>query len=103
MYKIGTVYIWQNQVGEGEHLNGTETTVIGEYGPHYGLGTGVFLGYGQRTDTPTGDNIEDSYWFAERGDLRPRNEPPKAEQDILNLFLIAETDRAFDYAEEQEA
>jgi hypothetical protein len=28
MYEVGRVYIWQNQVGALESLNGSETTVI---------------------------------------------------------------------------
>lgn len=83
MYQVDRVYIWQNQVGELAYLNGTETTVIDA--------EMRFLTPEGRSErgwpTDTTKVVDGVVWvyFAQAGDLRPKDLPP-GEQSILNLF-----------------
>lgn len=90
MYEIGRVYIWQNQSGVLAHLNGTETTVVGPVETHLDLITGKRL-QGQATDSTC--PRDSNFYFAEAGDLRPKN-PPAGERSVLDLFKLPELETA---------
>lgn len=81
IYEIGRVYIWQN-LKIDTHLNGKETTVIGNIKKYQDISTGV-LYYAQDTDTPPEDGEE--FAPAEEGQLRPKF-PPSGEKSISEMF-----------------
>lgn len=87
MYKIGTVYIWQHQVGMYAFLNGTETTVL--EGPDHFINTVTGLStLGWITDSEVPEamkRIGHDIMIAYPGDLRLK-EPPNGERSILELF-----------------
>lgn len=91
-YEVGKVYIWQNQVGDLAHFNGTECTVIGE-AEQYIEQSGA-LKIGHLTDSMDDyARQHDCAIYAELGDLRPKN-PPKGEQSVRDLFKLPELETA---------
>ncbi len=88
-YEIGKVYIWQNQVGEMAHLNGTECTVTDGVSMHWCLISRRWIA-GQCTDSPC---ERGRTYVAEAGDLRPKD-PPTGERSILDLFKLPELEPA---------
>lgn len=91
MYEIGRVYIWQNQVAQFTHLNGTETTVTGP--PVRG---DLLMWRRSSWYWPTDTVVPLAYRlagadavFAEAGDLRPKNDPT-GERGIMDLFKLPE-------------
>lgn len=85
-YEVGKVYIWQNQVKTMAFLNGTECVILGNMDSHWCEIAGGPR-WGQETDSM--DPSDECYYFAEQGDLRPKN-PPPGEQSITNLFKLTE-------------
>lgn len=89
-YEYNRIYIWQNQVGPLAHINGTETMVIGPVQEMWDLVSQSFR-IGQPTDMAS--ETPGRYYFAEAGDLRPKN-PPTGETEILKLFKMPEVETA---------
>lgn len=87
MYEIGKVYIWQNQVGDGAYMNGTETTVTGAPITGHDPFSGAYFP-AQPTDTlcSAGRVVH-----ALAGRLRPKN-PPPGEQLVRDLFAQLPTE-----------
>lgn len=85
LYEIGPIYIWQNQVGEYAHINGSECKVVA---PVSVWGKRRKPRLAQETDTPI--KCKDGIWstmMAEPGDLR-RKEFPPGELLIKALFKL---------------
>ena len=86
VYEVGRIYTWQNLEGEFAPLNGAETTVTG-YMITYFNKWSKKLETGWPTDTICKRNGEPFRAVALVGHLRPKNEPPKGEQIIRDLFI----------------
>jgi hypothetical protein len=85
MYKVGEVYVWQNQSGINAYLNGTECAVTQGPDPFF-CETEKKIVDGWDTDSPLPPGVSsDLVMVAFEGDLRPK-EPPSGEKSILNLF-----------------
>jgi hypothetical protein len=88
-YEVGRVYIWQNQVGDLAHYNGTECTITGPERTFNELYTGL-PEKGWPTDTPPPAYCAPgTTFYALPGDLRPKN-PPPGEQSVLDMFKQTE-------------
>lgn len=84
-YKVGKVYIWQNQVGAFAYLNGKETTVVGPKELAFHSGTFRLVEFWP-TDTPCNCDVPEPHTLAAfRGDLRPKD-PPSGEQKVMSWF-----------------
>lgn len=81
MYEIGKIYIWQNQVGQYAHYNGTECTPV-EPASWWRVNDDGRMLWAQLVDCYDGYPM-----CAERGDLRPKN-PPPGERSINDLFKL---------------
>jgi hypothetical protein len=84
MYEVGKVYVWQNQVGDCEYLNGSETTVIRPLGPRFKrpeYGIGIEKAWETDTKHRASGYCVEAYF----GELRPKN-PPPGEQLVRDLF-----------------
>jgi hypothetical protein len=93
MYKVGEVYIWQNQVGELTYLNETETIIIQGPHPFYREDKNEIVD-GWDTDSPLPNSAPpDFVMVAFEGDLRPKD-PPRGERSILELFKQPEVETA---------
>ena len=81
-YEMGVVYVWQNQIGEMAHLNGTECTVTSAPAVYWCVIARAYI-RGQKVDTPLS---KPGYWyFASPGDLR-RKQPPTGIVTVLAWF-----------------
>lgn len=81
MYEVGKIYVWQN-LKRATHLNGKETTVIGDIQLCRDLLTGDLF-YAQDTDTPPEEG--EDFAAAAEGQLRLKN-PPSGEKSISEMF-----------------
>jgi hypothetical protein len=75
-YEVGRVYVWQNQVGEFAHLNGTECTVTAP-----GVVIDGVMQWATDAPAPNPCYVVVAYM----GDLRPRD-TPSGERSIMELF-----------------
>lgn len=88
--KVGTVCIWQNQVGELAYLNGTECTITKPFEARVMYNQfgerGLHMCYG--VDTKVDIFIDPGATFAAESDLRPKTPPisPEAEQEYNELI-----------------
>lgn len=92
MYEIGKVYIWQNQIGSMVYLNGTECSVVARPQRVWCV-INKLHAWGQQTDSPCPN--EGNYYFAEPGDLRPKDPPPTTgERSVMDLFRVPKLEPA---------
>lgn len=94
MYKVGEIYIWQNQVGVFAHINGTETTVIEDRDLYYdAISQRAVAGWLTDTKIINPNTGILQHVAAGDGELRPKF-PPSGERLIIDLFKINELEPA---------
>lgn len=84
MYRLNTIYIWQNQTGNHSFLNGTECMVIGGKQRFLAAQDNEFHD-GWPTDTPP-PRPDWGTCYAFEGDLREK-QLPSGEKMITDMFV----------------